>query len=125
MFFINTLPLNNNKQKERKMIETIYELPKKEEKSIRKLVMNKNGQYIHMTFLKGDRLPLHQSNAELFMTVIRGTLSLGLNDQAIQSYPKRTMINIPYDTKMNVQNTHDETLELLVIKVIPTGKTII
>lgn len=105
-----------------RMIETVYNLYQGDEFKIEKLVMKQNGHYIHMVFPKGEGLPLHVSNAELFMTVLRGTLSLGLDEQDIQTYEKGTMLNIPFQTKMNVRNENDEVLELLVVKVLPEGK---
>ncbi|MDY6846293.1 MAG: hypothetical protein SVP52_04070 [Chloroflexota bacterium] len=50
------------------------------------------------------------------MTVLKGTLSIALNDQEVHVYHEDTLLKIPYKTKMNVQNLHDEMLELLVIK---------
>jgi quercetin dioxygenase-like cupin family protein len=105
------------------MIEETYELTQGNTKNINKMVMKQNGQYIHMTFPKGEGLPIHLSNAELFMTVLRGKLSLGLNNQETVIYNQQTMINIPYQTKMNVRNEDEETLELIVVKIIPEGKS--
>ncbi|MBU1019804.1 MAG: hypothetical protein KJ847_01205 [Firmicutes bacterium] len=104
-------------------MEKVYTLTKGNDKKIDKMVLKPNGQFIHMTFPKGEGLPLHMSNAELFMTVIRGTLSLGLNDQEVMQYNENTMINIPYQTKMNVRNEDEEILELIVVKIVPEGKS--
>jgi len=50
------------------------------------------------------------------MTVIRGKLSIGLNDQEIHEYEAGTLLKIPFQTKMNVKNLYHETLELIVVK---------
>jgi quercetin dioxygenase-like cupin family protein len=50
------------------------------------------------------------------MTVIRGRLSIGLDDQEIHEYEAGTLLKIPFQTKMNVRNVRDETLELVVVK---------
>jgi quercetin dioxygenase-like cupin family protein len=50
------------------------------------------------------------------MTVVRGKLSIGLNDQEIHEYEAGTLLKIPFQTKMNVKNLHEETLELIVVK---------
>jgi quercetin dioxygenase-like cupin family protein len=101
------------------MIEEKYNLYQGNEYKIEKLVMKKNGQYIHMVFPKGKGLPIHMSNADLFMTVIKGTLTLQLGYQEPNLYLKGTMINIPINTKMNVSNQHDDICELIVVKVLP------
>jgi mannose-6-phosphate isomerase-like protein (cupin superfamily) len=69
-----------------------------------------------MIFNKGEGLPIHYSNSNVYMTILQGTLSIGLNDQEMHTYPGSTLLKIPYKTRMNVQNQHDEILELLVIK---------
>jgi hypothetical protein len=43
-------------------------------------------------------------------------LTIGLNDQEDHAYKASTLLTIPYKTKMNVRNLHNDLLELLVIK---------
>ena len=69
-----------------------------------------------MVFNQGEGLPEHLSNSNVYMTVIRGRLSIGLDDQEIHEYEAGTLLKIPFQTKMNVKNVHDETLELIVVK---------
>ena len=73
--------------------------------------------YLYMVLNKNDALPEHYSNSNVYMTVIRGKLSIGLNNQEIHKYEKGTLLVIPFQTKMNVRNLHEETLELIVVKV--------
>lgn len=69
-----------------------------------------------MVFNKNEGLPEHLSNSNVYMTVVRGTLSIGLNDQDIHEYEAGTLLKIPFQTKMNVKNLHNGTLELIVVK---------
>ena len=98
------------------MIEQIFELAKGNEKAVEKVVFDENVHYLHMVFNKDEGLPEHFSNSNVYMTVIRGMLSIGLNDQDIHEYEAGTLLKIPFQTKMNVKNLHDETLELIVVK---------
>lgn len=98
------------------MIEQIFELAKGNEKVIEKVVFDENVHYLHMIFNKDEGLPEHFSNSNVYMTVIRGKLSIGLNDQEIHEYEAGTLLKIPFQTKMNVNNLHLETLELIVVK---------
>lgn len=98
------------------MIETTYTYSTTDEKKVEKLIMDENINYIHMVFNKGEGLPEHYSNSNVYMNVIRGTLSLQLGDQEAQTYNFGTLVQIPYNIKMNVGNKSDETLELVVIK---------
>lgn len=98
------------------MIEEVFDYYTGNENKVQKLIMDDNINYIHMTFNKGEGLPEHQSNSNVYMTVLRGKLSIGLNDQEVQVYPKGKVLKIPFDTKMNVRNEDVDVLELLVIK---------
>jgi quercetin dioxygenase-like cupin family protein len=59
------------------------------------------------------------------MTVIRGTLFIGLNNNAVIQYKKGAVLNIPYNTTMNVRNNNDEILELIIVKTPVPGKSCI
>lgn len=98
------------------MIEQMFTLARGPERTVEKVIQGENLDYIHMLFNKDEGLPLHYSNSNVYMTVLQGTLSIGLNDQADHHYPGGTLLKIPYKIKMNVRNTHDDLLELLVIK---------
>jgi quercetin dioxygenase-like cupin family protein len=98
------------------MIEKEYKLSKTNDKSIEKVIFDENLHYLHMVFGKGEGLPEHFSNSNVYMTVVRGELSIGLNEQEIHDYEAGTLLKIPFQTKMNVKNLHDETLELIVVK---------
>ncbi len=98
------------------MIEKEYKLSRTNEKAIEKVIFDENLHFLHMVFNKDEGLPEHFSNSNVYMTVIRGKLSIGLDEQKIHEYEAGTLLKIPFQTKMNVINTHDETLELIVVK---------
>jgi len=98
------------------MIEKIYNYSTSDEKAVEKIIMDDNINYIHMVFNNGEGMPEHYSNSNVYMTVVRGTLSIQLDDQDDHQYAKGDILEIPYNTKMNVRNKNDDTLELIVIK---------
>ena len=98
------------------MIEKEYKLSKGNEKAVEKIVFDENIHYLHMVFMKDEGLPEHFSNSNEYMTVVRGRLSIGLNEQEVHEYEAGTLLKIPFQTKMNVKNLHIETLELIVVK---------
>lgn len=98
------------------MIEKFYSYSTGDKKVVEKLIMDDNINYIHMVFGKDEGLPVHYSNSNVYMNVIRGSLSIGLDDQEIHQYKKGTLLEIPYNTKMNVGNQGEEVLELIVVK---------
>ncbi len=98
------------------MVEKIYKMSTGNEKTMEKVIMDENVHYIHMVFNKGEGAPEHFSNAIVYMTVVRGTLSIGLDEQEIHRYEKGTVLRIPFNTKMNIKNLDGDVLELMVVK---------
>ena len=98
------------------MIEQIFKLSIGNERAVEKVIFDENIHYLHMVFNKDEGLPEHLSNSNVYMTVIRGRLSIGLDEQEIHEYEAGTLLKIPFQTKMNVKNLHAETLELIVVK---------
>ena len=89
------------------MIEQIFKMSTGDEKAVERVIQDENIHYIHMVFNKEEGLPEHFSNSNVYMTVVRGTLSIGLNDQEVHQYDKG---------KMNVKNLSKSVPELIVVK---------
>jgi len=98
------------------MIEQVFKLAEGNGKAIEKILFDENVHYLHMVFPQNEGLPEHFSNSNVYMTVVRGKLSIGLGGQEIREYTSGTLLKIPFNTKMNVLNLHVDTLELIVIK---------
>ena len=98
------------------MIEKAYDLAATNEKSVKRVILDENLHYIHMVFPKGEGMPVHLSNSNVYMTVVRGRLSIGLDEQETHAYPAGTVLKIPFKTRMDVKNLDDAVLELIVVK---------
>lgn len=98
------------------MIENVFNFSTGNEKAVERVIFDENVHYLHMVFNKGEGLPEHFSNSNVYMTVVRGTLSIGLGEQEIHEYSNGTLLKIPFNIKMNVKNLHEDTLELIVVK---------
>lgn len=98
------------------MVEKVYTIANGDAKKVEMLIQDENINYIHMIFNKGEGLPEHFSNSNVYMTVISGILSIALDEQEIHEYNQGNVLKIPFKTKMNVGNKHDEILELIVVK---------
>ncbi len=99
-----------------KLIEKVFQNTQTDEKKIEKVIVDNHIHYLHLVFPKDDGLPIHQSNANLYMTVIRGILSIGLDNHEVHQYHKGAVLNVPFNTTMDVKNTNDEILELIIVK---------
>ena len=98
------------------MLEQIFKLAQANEKAVDKVVFDENLHYLHMVFNKDEGLPEHFTNSNVYMTVIRGKLSIGLGEQELHEYEAGTLLKIPFNTKMNVKNLNADTLELIIVK---------
>lgn len=98
------------------MVEKVFTLSTGNDKIVEKVIMDENLHYMHMVFNKDEGLPEHFSNSNVYMTVVRGTLSIALDEQETHEYNAGSLLKIPFQTKMNVKNLHSETLELIIVK---------
>lgn len=98
------------------MIEKSYPYTQMKEKVIEKIVDLDSVAINHMVLLKGERLPQHYSNSNVYMIVVTGTVTLGLDAQEAHSYAAGNIVEIPINTKMDVVNENDEILEFFVVK---------
>lgn len=98
------------------MIEKVFDYTIGNDKTIERIVADKNVNINHMILNKDECLPEHYSNSNVYMVVIRGAVTLTLDEKPAATFKTGKIINIAYNTKMNVCNTSDETLEIFVIK---------
>ena len=98
------------------MLEKTKQFTRTDEKTIEQVIDQDVVMINHMVLPKGDALPEHNANSNVFMTVVRGTVTLQLGSQEAHTYVHGNIIEIPFGTRMNVSNQHDETLELFVVK---------
>lgn len=98
------------------MLEKIYSFSTDDTKHIEKLIDDDPVLINHMILQKGEGLPEHYSNSNVYMVIIRGNMTLKLNEQEPHFYTYGHIINIPYHTKMSVYNFDDDVLEFFVVK---------
>ena len=98
------------------MIEKSYDYTLSNIKTIERILEDEHAGINHMILPQSESLPEHFSNSNVYMIVIRGVVTLQLNDQTKATYPAGKIITIPFRTKMNVRNESEEDLEIFVVK---------
>lgn len=98
------------------MIEKVYNFTQTDEKIVERLVDDDNVNINHMVLTKGEGMPEHYSNSNVYMLILRGVMTIKLNEQEPQKYSQGHILNIPYKTKMNISNFDDDVLEFFVVK---------
>ncbi|NMB34387.1 MAG: hypothetical protein GX992_09235 [Clostridium sp.] len=98
------------------MLEKKYLFSITGDKTVERIVDDENIHLNHIVLVKGTGLPEHYSNSNVYMIIVRGRMTLKLNEQGPRSYTEGNIISIPYGTKMNVYNQDEEVLEFFVVK---------
>lgn len=97
-------------------MEKLYPFNQSKTKLVEKIIDDEVAMINHMILNYQDALPEHYANSNVYMIIIRGEITLELADRPSVSYPQGSIVNIPYQTKMNVSNQNQEQLEFFVVK---------
>jgi quercetin dioxygenase-like cupin family protein len=98
------------------MIEKTYSFRDSDEKLIEKIVDDDNLAINHIVLTKGTGVPEHFSNSNVYLIIVRGTMTISLSDGEPREYTKGHIVNVPFNVKMNIKNLKDETMEFFVVK---------
>ncbi len=98
------------------MIERLYAFTQSDTKIIEKIIEDDYAAINHMVLAKSDALPEHYSNSNVYLIVVRGTITTGFDEQEKHFYTAGTILTIPYQTKMSISNQDDPVAELFVVK---------
>lgn len=81
-----------------------------------KVVDDERAAINHIVVEPGHSVPTHVSNSWVHQIVVRGTLSLSLEDEPFTRHAAGSIVAVPFDQKMIIRNEGGETLEFFVIK---------
>ena len=98
------------------MIEKTYEFTIAETKTIERVIDDENVNLNHIVLEKGDSLPVHNANSNVYLVIARGVLSVSLAEQDVHAYRAGSIVNVPYGTRMHIRNEDDAVLEFFVFK---------
>lgn len=97
-------------------MEKLYKFNQSTDKLIEKILDDDVVMINHMILNQGDALPQHDSNSNVYMIVVRGSVTLQLGENSAVRYQHGSIINIPGKVKMNVSNTDLSQTEFFVVK---------
>ncbi|HOX14396.1 MAG TPA: cupin domain-containing protein [Spirochaetia bacterium] len=98
------------------MIESAFPFARTDSQTMEKIVDDERVNINHIVVEPGKAVPTHVSNSFVHQVVVRGTLSLSLEDGPATPHPAGTIVAVPFNTKMAIQNEGTETLEFFVVK---------
>lgn len=97
-------------------MEKVYQFHQSNEKLIEKILDDDVAMINHMILNTGESMPQHDSNSNVYMIVVRGTVTLKLAENPAKQYAHGSIINIPGNVGMNISNAEAEQLEFFVVK---------
>lgn len=100
------------------MIEKTYNYKRGGTKIIEKIVNDKVAMINHMILPKEEKLPEHYSNSNVYIIIVKGTMTLKLNNLDPIEHKEGKILSIPHKTKMNVSNNNNNNNELLEFFVV-------
>lgn len=99
------------------MIETVHQFsPAGVALAMEKVVDDERVNINHIVVPPGEAVPTHASNSYVHQIIVRGTLSLSLEDGEFNHYGSGTIVFVPFNQRMVIQNQGSETLEFFVVK---------
>ncbi|NDL67480.1 cupin domain-containing protein [Anaerotalea alkaliphila] len=70
----------------------------------------------HVVIPPGKVFPKHPTDAEVYALIVRGQLSVGLEDEEVKVYGKGQVVNIPKGVQSELGNRTGDLVELFVLK---------
>jgi mannose-6-phosphate isomerase-like protein (cupin superfamily) len=98
------------------MLEKLYSFTIGDEKNIERIIDDENININHMVLTKDTGLPVHYSNSNVYLIIVRGRMTIKLGEQEPAKYDVGSIINVPFKIKMNINNFDEEVLEFFVVK---------
>ena len=111
------------------MLEKLYSYTRTDAKTMEKIVDDEHVNINHIVVSPGEAVTTHVSNSHVHQIIVRGTLSLSLEDGPFYHHPTGSIVAVPFNLKMVIQNQGKETLEFFVVKApnprdMPATKTL-
>ncbi|MDL2294281.1 cupin domain-containing protein [Ruminococcaceae bacterium OttesenSCG-928-D13] len=97
-------------------MKKLYRFNQSDEKLIEKILDDDVVMINHIILNQGETLPQHDSNSNVYLMVVRGTLTLRLGEDPSKCCENGNIINVPGKVKMNISNEAPEQVEFFVIK---------
>lgn len=87
-----------------------------DEKAIEKLIWDENLHLNHVILPPRDGLPIHDTNSNVYLILIRGNMSLRLAEGEAKKYQRGQILQIPNQTQMELTNQDEDVLEFFIVK---------
>ncbi len=91
-----------------------FTIPKR--KVIEQLVGTDEVMINHIALEKGNVVPIHYSDSNIYLIVVQGTIPFIFDEQEAHHHKRGSIVQVPFHTKRDISNTHDKLGEFFIIK---------
>lgn len=97
-------------------MEKAYQFNQSTDKLIEKILDDDVVMINHIILNRGETLPQHDSNSNVYIIIVRGAVTMQLGNDPEKRYEHGTIINIPGEITMNITNADSEQVEFFIVK---------
>jgi len=96
---------------------TIFHYTLTDEETFETIFNQDNCIMNHVVMPKGKVFPKHPTDAQVFITVLRGELTVVLEEDAPIRLTRGQVANVPQGVESSLGNLSDDVVELMVLKL--------
>jgi len=85
------------------MIEKVYQFTDTNDFIMEKIIDDEHVNINHIVVAPGGSVPVHVANSNVYQIIVRGKISLRLEEEPVAHYPTGSIVAIPFNTKMDIR----------------------
>lgn len=99
------------------MIEKLYKYSLTDKDLFENVISDDNLKLNHVIIESGKVFPRHKTDAQVYIIILKGELSIEIGDQEGKRFGVGDVINIPFDIETTLGNKGNEITEVFVVKI--------
>lgn len=99
------------------MIEKLYKYSLTDKDLFENVISDDNLKLNHVIIESGKVFPRHKTDAQVYIIILKGELSIEIGDQEEKRFGVGDVINIPFDIETTLGNKGNEITEVFVVKI--------
>lgn len=101
----------------RTMIEKLYKFALTDKDLFENVLSEKDFVLNHVIVKEGKVFPKHKTDAEVYIIIIRGKLTIDIGNQGEKRFEAGNVVYIPFGIETVLGNKNPETAEVFVVKL--------
>lgn len=98
------------------MNKAVYTYEKKNQHVLENLFKNDQLLMNHVIVEPGQVFPKHPTDADVYITILSGTLSIALEEGAFETHTVGEIVHVKKGTQSSLGNKGDQVLQMIVTK---------